>query len=68
MIEDLKKFKDNLAEWKFGMSLSEAWERGVCVACKKPVDKKALKVVDAAEYRISALCPSCFEEQRKTQR
>jgi len=62
MSNDLKTCKDAFAKRMFGMTASEAKAQRVCISCKKPVDEKIMKPIEVAEYRISALCPSCFED------
>jgi len=62
MADDLETIKDAFAKRMFGMTASEARARRVCISCKKSIDERIMRPIDVAEYRISALCPSCFEE------
>lgn len=59
---NLQSFKNGIARMAFGMTTSEAHEKGVCISCKQNVDRTTLAPDDAKEYRMSGLCPGCFEE------
>lgn len=45
----------------FGARRHEALEASVCIRCKQTVDVERLPLVDASEYRISAMCPRCWD-------
>lgn len=45
----------------FAMRRQEALKAGVCIRCKEPVDPERLPLIDAAEYHISAMCPTCWD-------
>jgi hypothetical protein len=47
-----------LTNWVFGMTVREAHDAGICIACKEPPQLNT----EAArnEYRISGLCEDCF--------
>jgi len=62
MSNDLETLKDAFAKRMFGMTASEAKTQKICISCKKSVDEQTMKPIDVAEYRISALCPSCFKD------
>lgn len=53
---------DLLALRVFGETRQSALDDHRCIRCKLPVDQAALSSIDHKEYRISALCPSCFVE------
>ena len=59
---DLKEFQDSLSRRCFGMTISEANERGICIACKQPAIPKCYSDAGRAEYRISGLCEECFDK------
>lgn len=43
---------------------NERWiahRAGICVDCGKPVDYDTLSELDQREYRISYICPACFD-------
>lgn len=57
----MKQFKDALAKDIYGITLTEAHEKGVCVCCKKSMyDMEPLSDIDFREWKISGLCPECF--------
>lgn len=43
------------------MRRQEALKAGVCIRCKEQVDQERLPLIDASEYRISAMCPRCWD-------
>jgi hypothetical protein len=40
----------------------QAYLQQTCWGCYQPVDYAALEPVDQNEYRISLMCPRCFQE------
>lgn len=60
MAKSIKQLKADIGRDLFGMTPNEAAARKVCIACKKPVDLTMLSAVDRDEYRISRLCPACW--------
>ena len=56
----MTEFKDRLAMDLYGMTLTEARAKGICVACKKSMDDIPTKEIDIREWGISGLCPNCF--------
>ncbi len=58
----LSEFRDKMAMDLFGMTKAEAHAKGVCIDCKKIIVDSMLTERDKAEYRISGLCPDCFEK------
>jgi hypothetical protein len=56
----LDKFKDNLSTGAFGVTKEEV-SRNICISCKQPVDIEGLEDVDRAEFKISRVCPKCFD-------
>ena len=60
MKTNLDEFKDFMSLSLYGMSRTEALEKGICVSCKTPPVGDT--EVDAAEYKISALCSICYEK------
>lgn len=68
----LQELKDSLAVECFGMTLSEAHEKRVCIFCKsqirdergaEPSGESGQIYSDAGmkEYSISGVCESCFD-------
>ena len=47
----------------FGMTREEAWEKGVCVECKKP--PTFYSEAGRNEYRLSGMCEPCFDDMFK---
>ncbi len=59
----LKSLQNDYASQSFGMSISEALKKHVCVICKKPPIIRT-KLEDS-EYYISAMCGPCWDETFK---
>ena len=55
----LQQAVDAFARGLFGMSLSEAQKKRVCIKCKESVLDMKLDGVDKEEYDITGLCPNC---------
>lgn len=53
---------DRLALRVFGRTRADAHGGSTCVRCGLLVAQDTLDRQDAKEYRISGLCPACFEE------
>ena len=59
----MQDFKDGMANKLYGMTVAEAHHKGICIACKeKMVDKEPLMDIDIREWKISGLCPKCFDK------
>lgn len=59
----MQNFKDVMAKKLFGMTIGEAHFKGICIDCKeKMVDKEPLMDIDIREWKISGLCPKCFNK------
>jgi hypothetical protein len=61
-IMNLQELKDNLAMESFGISLREAWEKGICIDCRQEALPNCYSDAGEKEYRISGLCEKCFDE------
>lgn len=57
---DLQSFKDAFASGIYGMTASEARNKGICIHCKQP--PKLYSEAGRREYQISGLCELCFDE------
>lgn len=51
---------DSIAKRMFGQTFGEAIAAQTCIACKLPVAAMAMTPEDKAEYRITAICPTCW--------
>lgn len=61
-MNDLNKFKDDLARDMFGITKDEAQQLGVCIRCKQPITPKNIySPAGHREYVISGLCELCFD-------
>jgi len=56
----LKMAQDILAQAAFGWTKEDAHAAGVCIDCR--LAPKPRSEADVGEYRISGLCPDCFEK------
>lgn len=45
----------------YGNERAIAHRAGICVDCGLPVDYDNLSELDQREYRISYICPACFD-------
>jgi len=52
--------KDFLANRLFNCTIKEAQNLGICIDCKQPY--RFTSELGHKEYRISALCESCFDQ------
>jgi hypothetical protein len=59
--EQMQQALDNLTQFVYGLSNSDAGEQNICIACKQPVrefrDERSVK-----EYQISRLCQACQDK------
>lgn len=58
-ITNLNQLKEDLGQQAFGKSLSQAHAAGVCISCNQP--PKFREALDVQEYRISGICPDCWD-------
>jgi len=56
------EFKNKMASATFGIMLTEAWDRKICIKCQNPMWKMRLTQFDIKEWKISGLCPTCWGE------
>lgn len=52
---------DLLALRLYGTTAREAQRGPECIRCGEPVILEDLEPVDLAEYRITAICPKCWD-------
>ena len=60
-MKTLNEAKENLAKSIFGITANEAWEKGICVQCKKPAMERCYSQAGYREYLISGMCECCFD-------
>jgi len=58
----LQKFKDNLANDLYSMTVAEAVASNICIQCGKPAMENCYSDAGRKEYYISGLCERCFDE------
>lgn len=51
-----------LARRIYGRTADEAREASECIRCRRFINPLALEPRDLAEYRITALCPACWDD------
>jgi hypothetical protein len=72
MNTEIEKLALDLAQSLFGMSLSEAKEKGICIDCKSPIryeigadtsgeNGQIYSDAGVSEYQKTALCETCFD-------
>jgi predicted amidophosphoribosyltransferase len=62
---NLGKLVDFIAMRAYGMKPQEAWTKEICIRCKEPALPKCCSDAGKKEYKISAMCESCFNELLK---
>ena len=58
----MNSIADILATKLYGRTSAEARSESECIRCRKFVNPFLLKPRDLSEYRITALCPACWNE------
>jgi len=56
---NLQEFRNDLAASIYGMTKTEALDKGVCISCRKPPTFST--EAGRREYPISGLCEPCFD-------
>jgi hypothetical protein len=56
----ITRLVDSLAKDLFSMSREEAWEKKICIKCKRPASFYSQAGIK--EYKKTALCEKCFDE------
>ena len=56
-----KESANRLAQLAFGITLTEAHRQLVCIRCRQPIIAALTSTNDYKEYRLSGLCPDCFD-------
>ena len=57
---ELARIAEQLTKENFGIGLSEATAKGICIACKEPA--MCYSEAGRREYYISGMCERCFDE------
>lgn len=52
-------FVDILYKEKYGISLSEAHKKQICIKCRKPITSEKLDEETKLDYEIEGLCLVC---------
>jgi hypothetical protein len=60
MENTLQRLKDDLAREAFGLTASEAIQKGVCIRCQEI--PRYYTEAGRREYFISAVCEPCYDE------
>lgn len=56
----VKEVADRVADWLYGMTITEALDRGLCIRCHDI--PRFYSEAGKREYTISGLCEYCFDE------
>jgi hypothetical protein len=59
--KEIAECLDGIGAKLFGMTLTEAHEKGVCIDCKEEAMGKCYSEAGRKEYGISGLCEACFD-------
>lgn len=62
---NMQELQDAVAVELYGMTASEAQQKGICLECKEPALPKCYSNTGRKEYGISGLCEQCFDELTK---
>lgn len=65
---ELKAFQDRLAVNLFGLTLEDAQDKNICIACKSPVDTAEWEPSAVDEYLIFGICLDCFGSLKRQRR
>ena len=57
----MQDFKDRIAQELYGITITEAKEKGICLSCKEEAIPKCYSKEGKSEYLISGLCEKCFD-------
>lgn len=60
-VANLEALRDYVAQNIWGMSLTEAHEQRICIACRKNVDDIDMNALDQQEWERSGMCPPCWD-------
>jgi len=61
MTFSLQDYKDKLSKELYGVTVTEAHEKGVCLQCNLPALPRCYSAAGRKEYRIPGLCEYCFD-------
>lgn len=61
----LQDLKDYMSKNLYGMTVSEARSKGICIECKKPALERCYSDAGRSLYNMSGLCEVCFDEMFK---
>jgi hypothetical protein len=59
--KEIAECLDGLGAGIFGMTLTEAHEKGVCIDCKEEAVPKCYSEAGCKEYGISGMCEACYD-------
>jgi hypothetical protein len=58
--EELQELLDRTSKELYGMAITEAQEKSICISCKRKVEEGDFRDKESkAEYRINAMCQAC---------
>jgi hypothetical protein len=60
-MNNLDRFKDELARQSGLLTKTEAHSKGVCVNCRQPAYNNCTTDLGRKEYEISGMCEKCFD-------
>ena len=63
----LQIFQDTMSKDLFGISKSEAHNKGICISCHQPAIPNCYSQAGIREYQISGLCEKCFDNLTETE-
>jgi hypothetical protein len=65
MENTLNDFKNTFSSLLYGITKGQAHNESICIDCKQPVNLSNLSKRDQDEYRISGICPLCWDNMFK---
>ena len=60
--ETMQELQNRWSKELFGMSISEAQEKKICLCCKEEALPRCYSNAGVTEYSISGLCEICFDK------
>ena len=61
ILQELQDGQDNMTKKTFGISITDALKKGICVKCRCQALEKCYSDAGRQQYQINGLCEICFD-------